>query len=85
MPFEEFQEKFLKTIRIWNYLFHLIDECRKNAAKDKLVSGMIPVEDGKNMQICAEMIKRGEKYEPCFRGQVINIKSSLKIWRYIYR
>lgn len=75
MSFDEFQEKFLKTIRIWNFLFHLIDECRKNAAKDKLVSGVIPVADGKNMQIWAEMVKRGEKLEPCFRGQVININN----------
>ena len=68
----------MKTIRIWYFLFHLIDECRKNAAKDKLVSGMIPIAEGKNMQIWAEIIKRGEKYEPCFRGQVINLNNASK-------
>ena len=78
MSFDEFQEKFLKTIRLWNFLFRLIDDCRKSAAADKLVSGMIPVADGKNMQICAELIKRGEKYEPCFRGQVINLNEGNK-------
>ena len=72
MTFDEFQEKFLKSIRIWNTLFHLIDDCRKSAAMDKLISGMIPVAEAKNMQIWAEMRMRGNTLEPCFRGQVIN-------------
>lgn len=77
MPFDEFQEKFLKTIRIWNFLFYLINECRRKAAEDKLVSGMILVTEGKNMQIWAEMRKYGNKYEPCFKGRVINLNDDV--------
>ena len=79
ITFDEFQENFLKTIRIWNMLFHLIAKCRESAAKDKWISSMIPIEEGKkNMQIWAEMKKRGESFEPCFRGQVINVKADNK-------
>jgi hypothetical protein len=77
MSFDEFQEKFLKSIRIWNTLFYLINECRRTAAEDKLVSGMILVTEGKNMQIWAEMRKYGNKYEPCFKGRVINLKDDV--------
>ena len=79
ITFDEFQEKFLMTIRIWNMLFHLIAECRECAAKDKLMTRMIPIEEGKKkMQIWAEMRKRGDNYEPCFIGQVINSKKDNK-------
>lgn len=77
MSFDEFQEKFLKSIRIWNTLFYLINECRRKAAEDKLVSGMIFVTEGKNMQIWAEMRKYGNKYEPCFKGRVINLNDDV--------
>lgn len=70
LTFEEFQEKFLKSVRIWNTLFHLIDECRRNAALGQSTSGLIPLESEKVLQIWAEMRKRGDVLEPCFRGKV---------------
>ena len=78
ITFDEFQEKFLKSIRIWNSLLHLINECRISAAKVKLFSNFIPLADGKKMQIWAEMKMRGTSLEPCFRGQVININKDNK-------
>ena len=78
MTFDEFQEKFLTSIRIWNTLFYLINKCRRRAAEDNLVSGMIPVAEGKHMQIRVEERQRGDKYEPCFRGYVVNLNDGNK-------
>lgn len=78
ISFDEFQEKFLKSIRIWNTLFHLINECRRKAAEAKLVSGIILLPEGKNMLIWAEMRKHGEICEPTFKGQVINLNGGTK-------
>ena len=65
-------------MRIWNTLFYLINECRRRAAEDNLVSGMIPVAEGKHMQIWVEERQRGDKYEPCFRGYVVNLNDRNK-------
>ena len=76
MTFDEFQEKFLLTIRIWNYLFHMVEECRKSVATDKVKTGLIPLPDGKVMEIWAEMMTRGDKLMPSFRGKVYRINDA---------
>lgn len=75
IPFEVFQEKFLKTIRIWNQLYHWHEECRKAAAIDKICTNWIPLPDGKCLQLHAEMLQRGDRFEPCFRGVVAKVKN----------
>ena len=69
LTFEEFQIKFLKTIRIWNQMYHLCDECLKLAANENL-TGEIHLSKSKKMFIRAEWIKRGEIFDPYFRGVV---------------
>lgn len=78
MTFDEFQEKFLMTIRIWNYIFHMVEECRKRVAMDKVKTGLIPLPDGKAMEIWAEMMMRGDKMMPSFRGKVYYIQNKEK-------
>lgn len=69
LAFDEFQLKFFKTIRIWNQMYHLCDECRKLAANENL-TGEIQLSKSQKMSIRAEWIKRGKFFEPYFRGVV---------------
>ena len=73
MSFDEFQKKFLMSIRIWNYLFHVVEECRKCVATDKARTRLLPLPDGKAMELWAEMQLRGDKMIPCFRGKVYKV------------
>lgn len=75
IPFEVFQEKFLKTIRIWNQLYHSHQECRKAAGVDKMCTNWIPLPNGKCLQLHAEMLQRGDRLEPSFRGVVARMKN----------
>lgn len=70
IPFEDFQEKLLKTIRIWNQLYHWHEECRKAAALDNMCTNWITVPNGRCLRLKAKMIQRGDRMEPCFRGEV---------------
>lgn len=74
ISFEDFQMKFLKTIRIWNQLYHWHEECRKAAATDKMCTNWIPLPDGKCLQLRAVMLQRGDRLEPSFRGEVAKNK-----------
>lgn len=74
MTFDAFQVKFLMTIRIWNYLFHMVEECRKSVAMNKVRTGLIPLPDGKAMELWAEMQMRGNKMIPSLRGKVYNFQ-----------
>lgn len=74
ISFEDFQVKFLKTIRIWNQLYHWHDECRKAAAEGTMITNWIPLPDGKCLRLKAEMLQRGDTSEPSFRGVVAKIK-----------
>lgn len=76
ISFEDFQVKFLKTIRIWNQLYHWHHECRKAAAVDNMYTNWIPLPDGKCLQLHAEMLQRGDSLEPSFRGVVAKIKEN---------
>lgn len=75
MTFDAFQVKFLMTIRIWNYLFHMVEECRKSVAMNKVRTGLIPLPDGKAMELWAEMQMRGNKMIPSLRGKVYNFQN----------
>jgi hypothetical protein len=71
ISFDVFQEKFLKTIKTWNQLYYLIDQCRYCAAKDHL-DAEIPLPNAKKLYIYATMKDRGESQEPGFFGSVYN-------------
>ena len=71
IPFDSFQEKFLKTIRVWNQLYYLIDQCRYCAAKDNLATE-ITLPNNKKLYIYATMKDRGDSQEPSFFGSVYN-------------
>lgn len=75
ISFEDFQVKFLKTIRIWNQLYHQHEECRKAAAIDKMCTNWIPLPDGKCLQLRIEMRQRGDWQEPSYRGVVAKVKN----------
>ena len=68
ITFDDFQEKFLYTIRIWNQLFYQFEEFRLIAAQNKMKSSVIklPSDDGQ-IFLGAEMRERSGKLEPSIR------------------
>ena len=71
ITFEDFQKRFLYTVRIWNQLFKQFDLYREIAAKNNMqTSSILLSEGGGNLFIHAEMIKRGDDLETGFKGYV---------------
>lgn len=71
ITFEDFQKRFLYTVRIWNQLFKQFDQYRENAAQNNMqTSSILLPEGGGNLFIHAEMIKRGDDLEAGFKGYV---------------
>ena len=78
ISFDGFQEKFLKTIRVWHQLYHLIHQCRHYVAENNL-SAAITLSNEKKLHIYATMKDRGESQEPSFYGNVYKEETSIEI------
>ena len=78
ISFDGFQEKFLKTIRVWHQLYHLIHQWRHYVAENNL-SAEITLSNEKKLHIYATMKDRGESLEPSFYGSAYKEETYIEI------
>lgn len=74
ITFDEFQKKFLYTIRIWNQLFQQFDKFREIAAENEMQSSIVklPNDDG-YLYLHAEMKEKLGKHESSIRGFIARV------------
>lgn len=74
ITFEDFQKRFLYTVRIWNQLFQQFDKFREIAAENEMQSSIVKLSnDDGYLYLHAEMKEKLGKHESSIRGFIARV------------